>query len=53
MLTSDAVLVHYDSIKPIKLACDASSYGLGVVLSHVFGNGEHPVAFASQTLSNL
>ena len=51
MLTSDAVLVHYDSTKPIKLACDASSYGLGAVLSHVFVDGEHPVAFASRTLS--
>ena len=51
MLTSDAVLVHYDSTRPIKLACDASSYGLGAVLSHVFDDGEHPVAFASRTLT--
>ena len=51
MLTSDAVLVHYDSTKPIRLACDASSYGLGAVLSHVFDDGEHPVAFALRTLS--
>ena len=51
MLTSDAVLVHYDSTKPIRLACDASSYGLGAVLSHVFDDGKHPVAFASRKLS--
>ena len=51
MLTSDAVLVHFDSTKLIKLAYDASSYGLGAVLFHVFDDGEHPVAFASQTLS--
>ena len=30
MLTSEAILVHYDSNRPIKLACDASSYGLGL-----------------------
>ena len=51
MLTSEAVLVHYDNNRPIKLACDASSYSLGAVLSHVFEDGEHPVAFASRTLT--
>jgi len=29
LLTSDAMLVHYDSKEPLKLACDASSYGGG------------------------
>ena len=51
LLTSDAVLVHYDSKLPIKLACDASSYGVGAVLSHVFEKGEHPIAFASRALT--
>ena len=51
MLTCDAVLVHYDSAKPIKLACDASSYGLGAVLSHVCDDGEHPISFVSRTLT--
>lgn len=51
MLTCDAVLVHYDSKKPIKVACDASSYGLGAVLSHVCDDGEHPIAFVSRTLT--
>ena len=50
LLTSDAVLVHYDNKLPIKLACDASSYGVGAVLSHVFKDGEHPIAFVSRTL---
>ena len=34
MLTCDAVLAHYDSTKPMKLACDVSAYGLGTVISH-------------------
>jgi len=40
LLTSEAVLAHYDALKPIKLACDAISYGLGAVLSHVTEEGE-------------
>ena len=34
-LASQSVLVHYEVNLPVKLACDASSYGLGVVISHV------------------
>ena len=51
MLTSDVVLAHYDTKKQLKLSCDASQYGLGVVLSHVINGEEHPIAFASRTLS--
>ena len=51
MLTCDAVLVYYDSLKPIKLACDASSYGLGAFLSHACDDGEHPISFVSCTLT--
>jgi len=35
LLTSEAVLVHYDVTKQLKLSCDASQYGLVVVLSYV------------------
>ena len=52
-LTSDSLLVHYDLNRELRLACDASSYGLGAVLSHVMDDGqERPVAYASRTLSS-
>ena len=51
-LASSEVLVHYDPALPLKLDCDASAYGVGVVLSHIFPNGEErPVAYASRTLT--
>lgn len=54
MFTSTSVLVHFDASLPITLATDASSYGLGAALSHVFPNGdEKPIAFASRSLSAL
>ena len=52
-LASSRVLVHYDPTLPLKLAGDASEYGVGAVLSHVCPDGsERPVAFASRTLSS-
>ena len=51
-LASQSVLVHYDINLPVKLACDASSYGLGVVISHVKpDHSERPIAYASRSLS--
>lgn len=38
MLLSSTVLVNYDTEKPLRLACDASPYGVGAVILHVMEN---------------
>ena len=51
-LATSEVLLQYDPDLPLKLDCDASVYGVGAVLSHVFPNGvETPIAYASRTLT--
>lgn len=52
-MQSDRVLVHYDTRLPLVLATDASPYGVGAVLSHIYPDGsEHPIQYASQTLNS-
>ena len=50
---SDLVLTHFHPDLPLHVASDASSYGLGAVLSHSMTDGtEQPIAFASRTLNS-
>lgn len=52
-LASAQMLTHFDPQLPIRLAADASSYGVGAVVSHILPDGsERPIAFASRSLSS-
>ena len=52
-LSSAEVLVHYDPSLPVSLACDASSYGVGAVISHICPDGtERPIAYGLRSLSS-
>ncbi|KII67125.1 Transposon Tf2-9 polyprotein [Thelohanellus kitauei] len=51
-ITNSLVLSHFDPGLEISLSTDASSHGLGAVLSHILPDGsERPIAFASRLLS--
>ena len=52
LLTSAALLVHFDPTLPLVLACDASQYGIGAVLAHKLLDGsERPIGYASRSLN--
>ncbi|XP_050509696.1 uncharacterized protein K02A2.6-like isoform X1 [Diabrotica virgifera virgifera] len=52
LICENDVLAHYDTNKTIVIACDASAYGVGGVLSHRESNGqEKPIFFVSGSLS--
>ena len=50
-LSSSPTLTHYSSNQPLVVSCDASSYGIGIVLAHPKDGSMQPIAFASRTLS--
>lgn len=52
-IVQKVVLSHFNPKMPIILTCDASSYGIGAVLSHILPSGEEkPIAFCSRTLTS-
>ena len=52
MLAQKNLLVHCDRSKPLVVACDASPYGVGAVLSHQMEDGsEMRIAYASKSLT--
>lgn len=51
-LSRQPILIHYNDQLPIHLSTDASNQGVGAVIFHKLANGEeHPIAFASKTLT--
>lgn len=52
-LVDVTTLSHFDENLPLVLATDASSFGVGAVISHIYPDGsERPIAHASKTLNS-
>jgi len=52
-LHSDLALAHYDPTKPLVVAADASSYGIGAALMHRLSDGSlKPIQYAATTFND-
>ena len=52
LTSATAVLAQFDPEFPVELSVDASPYGLGVDIMHVYPNeNRRPIVYASQTLN--
>lgn len=52
-ITSVPILTHFGPTLTIKLTVDASQYGIGAIISHVFADKtKKPVVFASRLLNS-
>lgn len=52
ILTSNKVLVHFDKVLQVILACHASPYSVGTLLGHKLPDGrEVPITYFSHTFS--
>ena len=52
LLQSSSLLTHFDPVKQLIVAADASPIGIGALLSHKMEDGsEQPIAFVSRSLS--
>lgn len=51
-LASDITLAHYNPKLKLILTVDASSSGLGAILSHIVDSVERPIAYASRSLND-